>query len=89
MNTNDVEDLPIQGDPSGHEDERSVEGPETKHSIISSEIDSFFAQFAPNQRYHPIFDKFGPEHVSQFLEGAYLLESAESTFCVSGRFPFP
>lgn len=68
MNTNDVEDLPIQGDPSGHEDERSVEGPETKHSIISSEIDSFFAQFAPNQRYHPIFDKFGPEHVSQFLE---------------------
>ena len=37
MNTNDVEDLPIQGDPSGHEDERSVEGPETKHSIISSE----------------------------------------------------
>ena len=72
MSTNDVEDLPIQGDPSGHEDERSVseskEGPETKHSIVSSEIGSLFAQFAPNQRYHPIFDKFEPEHVSQFLE---------------------
>lgn len=78
MSANDVEDLPTQGDSSGHDGGRSVssskEEPATAHSIISREISSFFAQ--SGQRYHPIFDKFGPEHVSQFLKNSHERDTA-------------
>ena len=78
MNANNVEDLPAQGDSSGHDGGRSVssskEDSEIGHSIISREISSFFAQ--SGRRYHPIFDKFGPEHVSQFLKNSHERDTA-------------
>ena len=54
----------------GHEDGRGIseskEEQASGHSIISREMSAFFAQ--SGQRYHPIFDKFESEHVSQFLK---------------------
>ena len=45
MSDNDVEDLPVQGDSSGHDDKRSVsEGKEEQasgHSMISREMNAF------------------------------------------------
>ena len=34
---------------------------------------------------HPVFDKFEPEHVTQFLDNSYKLESAEGNFRRGGR----
>lgn len=74
MSANDVEDLPVQGDSSGHDNGRSVseskEEQASGHSIISREMSAFFAQ--SGQRYHPIFDKFEfaiPEKLSRFRCG--------------------
>ena len=88
MSANDVEDLPVQGDSSGHDNGRSVseskEEQASGHSIISREMSAFFAQ--SGQRYHPIFDKFESEHVSQFLKNSHDLDAATRRQLSTDRF---
>ena len=59
---------------AGPEDERNV--PEPRQQGASREprevVGEFFAGFARSElAYHPLFDKFGSEHVTLFLEQAH------------------
>ena len=74
MGENDDNDLPVQEDSSEIGDRRSVveDGKrpvELSANVFESEIRSIVAQSGP--RYHPVFDKFEPEHVTQFLNNTY------------------
>lgn len=78
VSANDVEDLPAQGDSSRHHGGKkaseSKEEIATRHNIISHEMSAFIAQ--SGRRYHPVFDKFEPEHVSQFLKNSHERDTA-------------
>lgn len=70
----DPKDLPVHdkeserdGKQNADESKQGLEVP--GHQIIAREMSSFIAQSGP--RHHPIFDKFEPEHVSQFLNNAH------------------
>ena len=78
VSANEVEDLPAEGDSSRHDGGRNVseskEEPATRHNIISREMSAFIAE--SGRRHHPIFDKFEPEHVSQFLKNSHERDTA-------------
>ena len=57
--------------------------PETPTTLISSALEASFARSGP--AYHPIFDKFEPDHVTQFLTQTHEQDIGELQFRRSNR----
>ena len=67
MSNNDAEDLAIQNTSSGDGSNQSVSENQNEPAVlVERRTSSIVAQ--SGQSYHPIFEKFESEHVSQFLK---------------------